>query len=86
MLSWLRCVGLGTVIVEGAETPGLHWDRCIRTGGPEGPLVFNLIFVAMWADVFRSWDVKEMGYRVEGLFGPARKELLVSHFLWVDNV
>eukprot|EP00959_Pyramimonas_sp_CCMP1952_P342568 7177074-Pyramimonas_sp.AAC.1 len=64
------------------EIPGLHWDRCIRTGGPEGPLVFNLIVVAMWAEGFRSWDVKRMGHRVEGLYGSMRKEILISHFLW----
>eukprot|EP00959_Pyramimonas_sp_CCMP1952_P319829 6692551-Pyramimonas_sp.AAC.1 len=75
-----------TVIVEGMETPGLHWDRCIRTGGPEGPLVFNLIIVAMWAEAIRSWDVKGMGYCAEGLYGSMRKELLISHFLWADNV
>eukprot|EP00959_Pyramimonas_sp_CCMP1952_P126524 2646362-Pyramimonas_sp.AAC.1 len=40
----------------------------------------------MWAEVFRSWDVKGMGYRVEELYGSARKELLISHFLWADNV
>eukprot|EP00959_Pyramimonas_sp_CCMP1952_P400802 8398536-Pyramimonas_sp.AAC.1 len=58
-----------TVYNDGIEVLEVRWDKCIRTGGPEGPLVFNLIVAAMWSSTVREWDVLGLGYRMEFVTG-----------------
>ena len=78
------CHSVGTVSYDGMDIPDISWDTCIRTGGPEGPLAFNLIVAAMWSDTIREWDRLGLGYRVE-FVGASRHPLAVSHLFWADN-
>ncbi len=73
----------GCLYYDGLEIDNIQWDTCIRTGGPEGPLGFNLIIAAMWGDVIHNWDVQGMGYAVD--FGTEHRSV-VNHFIWADNV
>eukprot|EP00959_Pyramimonas_sp_CCMP1952_P001839 37640-Pyramimonas_sp.AAC.1 len=61
------------------------WDKCIRTGGPEGPLACNLIVAAMWSSTIREWDVPGLGYRIEFATGSTNCVSVVNHFLRADN-
>ena len=85
------CDSVGTVCHDGIEVEGVKWDRCIRTGGAEGPLGFNLIIAAMWQETFRQWDRQNIGYQV--CFktgdpvdsGKSSYTSVVNHFVWADN-
>lgn len=79
------CDSLGTICYDGLEVEGVEWDMCIRTGGPEGPLAFNLIVAAMWQETFREWDRLKIGYRVEFVSGTSKHTTIMNHFIWADN-
>ncbi|CAK0900484.1 unnamed protein product, partial [Prorocentrum cordatum] len=79
------CECVGTVYYDGIEVVEVRWDKCIRTGGPEGPLAFNLIVAAMWGSTIREWDVLGLGYRIEFATGSTSCVSIINHFLWADN-
>eukprot|EP00959_Pyramimonas_sp_CCMP1952_P352164 7378693-Pyramimonas_sp.AAC.1 len=51
----------GILCFEGLEAT-TSWDRSIRAGGTESPLLFNLVVLAMCADLFKSWGDLQLGY------------------------
>eukprot|EP00959_Pyramimonas_sp_CCMP1952_P049204 1027842-Pyramimonas_sp.AAC.1 len=53
------------VTVQGLHIEGFFWDVNITTGGPAGPLDFNLIAAHMWGATFHTWDVLGYGYTCE---------------------
>eukprot|EP00959_Pyramimonas_sp_CCMP1952_P169622 3543376-Pyramimonas_sp.AAC.1 len=54
LLAPLVCT-TGSLVVEGMAIHEINWDVvCLRTGGPEGPLLFNLIICAVWGPIFRD--------------------------------
>ena len=91
------CGCISHLVFQDVEVQNVCWDRSIRTGGPEGPLCFNIVVLAMWGPVMRSWKQHGMGYEVVHAHRwcdedqnirheyPHRKHT-VSHMLWADNI
>eukprot|EP00959_Pyramimonas_sp_CCMP1952_P255763 5342251-Pyramimonas_sp.AAC.1 len=84
LLAPLVCT-TGSLVFEGMTIHNISWDVCIRTGGPEGPLLLNLIICAMWGPIFRDWDIRGVGYVLEGVCGEYERRTVVNHFVWADN-
>eukprot|EP00959_Pyramimonas_sp_CCMP1952_P425459 8912537-Pyramimonas_sp.AAC.1 len=63
----------------------INWDVCIRTGGPEGPLLFNLSSCALWRPVFGDWDSRGVGSVLECVCGEYERRLTVDQFVWADT-
>eukprot|EP00959_Pyramimonas_sp_CCMP1952_P406340 8516202-Pyramimonas_sp.AAC.1 len=41
----------------------VRYNKSVRTGGKEGPILFNIVLEAIWGSVIQTWDT--LGYGVD---------------------
>ena len=73
----------GVVNFQDTTSEEIKWDTMIRTGGTEGPFLWNCETVSMWDEVVQSWQERGMGYSLEPSYTLERR---LTHSLWADNI
>eukprot|EP00959_Pyramimonas_sp_CCMP1952_P374263 7837949-Pyramimonas_sp.AAC.1 len=59
------------------------YNTSVRTGGTEGPVLFNIVLEAIWGSMFETWESCNYGVRLEG---EGTQQALVNHYVWADNM
>ena len=68
---------------QGVCSEQIEYNKVVRTGGKEGPALFNIVLEAIWGQLVKTWE--QMGYGIK-LEGNGTDKALINHFLWADNV
>eukprot|EP00959_Pyramimonas_sp_CCMP1952_P070434 1471188-Pyramimonas_sp.AAC.1 len=55
----------------------VRYNKSVRTGCKEGPVLFNVVLEAIWGSVIQIWDTLGYGVRLEG---EGADGALVRHF------
>eukprot|EP00959_Pyramimonas_sp_CCMP1952_P313776 6568173-Pyramimonas_sp.AAC.1 len=63
----------GRVSFQDMESEEIQRDTMIRTGGTEGPFLWNCETVAMWDEVVKSWQERGLGFALEPTYTMERK-------------
>jgi len=58
-------------------------NKSVRTGGKEGPVLFNIVLEAIWGSIIHTWEARGFGVKLDG---DGAQQALVNHFLWAGNV
>eukprot|EP00959_Pyramimonas_sp_CCMP1952_P429974 9005373-Pyramimonas_sp.AAC.1 len=44
----------------------VRYNNSVRTGGQEGPILFNIVLEAIWGSVIQTWNTLGYGVRLAG--------------------